>query len=308
MKKNRFIISFCLVFYGFFGFSQSYTATESLFTFFNSSTFCPSLTALDDSSEVSLIFFKKNYLKEFTYNDAYAPGFTGIKGLYESPLIQNKMASGLHLNYEKSVIRLLDGIPIEHEEDLYSANIVLRYTLKKHFFLGAKVGYNYIRQKFTNHINPFLQPEIIYGFRSCYSGSLGLGFMIERTKTGITHNVIFESNKVNQFIAFYIEPEFRIKNLTVTPYLLSFTEYISEVSDISMLLMPRVIGVQFSHNRLFFNLSTYFTATSLTFGYGFLKNRLKISLSYIFFNYVEGIDNVFDKQNQNFSNIFKYKF
>jgi len=185
---------------------------------------------------------------------------------------------------------------------------VLWYSLKKHFSIGVKGGYNYIRQKFTNYINPFHQPEIATRFRNCYSGSFGLGFMNERMKTGVTHNVIFESNKVNQYISFYIEPEFRIKNLTITPHLLSFTEYISEVSDISMLLMPRIIGVQFSHNRLFLNLSTYFEATSFTFGYGFLKNRLKISLSYIFFNYAEGIDNVIEKQNLNFSNIVKYKF
>jgi len=307
MAKIRYIIFSCLVFCGLFVFSQTYTATESLFSYYNISTFCPSLTALDDSSEVSLIFFKKNYLKEYT-SGANTTGYTGIKGLYETPFMQNKMGFGIHMNYEESVIRYIDGIPTEYNENIYSANMALRYSLNNKFILGAKVGYNYQNNKLKIYNNPSLPPETIPSHYSLLAGVYGIGYKNERIKTGISHNILFKNNNTEQYLAFYIEPKFRIKNSTISPYVLSFTDNISDISDVSMLFLPRIIGVHYSHNRLFINLATFFDATKLSLGYGFLNNRLKTYLSYVFFHYHEGIDNIAEKQNQNYSSIINYRF
>jgi len=299
---TKFSFSILLICFGIVK-GQEFSIATNSFLYFDISSYCPSLTAEDDST----IF------KLFTHGKLNSPSIFAAKGLYDQPLKNKDFALGASFLYENSFLKENQLFPVEDKTNTYYASKSISYNISQNFSMGLRVGILSSKSKSIVHVS---SDSVSINNRSKIN-TLGIfGFSYNNNKSIFALNFNFETlinKKVQQsksyssFMTFYANHTFKLKNGIISPYVLTGCE-LTDFKSIATIILPLKYGVFYQQNMLFLNAEfTLFNDLALSFGKEFMNNRLKVSLSYIFYDLYSKNSKVFDNENLNLSNIIIYK-
>jgi hypothetical protein len=293
---------------------QEITDSEFLFGHFIVSSTHPSLLAKNDSSEIRIITHRKNGSKwyDFFASDIY-PEITSFFGYYETPLFHNKFAMGASAGYNHYILRWVHHYPIKSLESSYHINLMSRYRLSKTISAGVRFGYVY-----KIHDNTVFAGDIknyVYR-RDILNASPGLAYSDGSSTFSMQfdwqkdmENPPFFYRKNALFLNMYASRLFFAKSIVIQPYMFWFSEDLLSSPEIISFFLPMKTGITITRTPVFFNVDFGLTQlASLSAGCMFFNNMLRVSLSYVFYDYYNQTEDLFRKENLNITNIISYKY
>lgn len=281
--------------------AQDFSIANNNFIYFDISSFCPSLAADDDS----------NVYKLFLYGKFKNPQILAVKGLFEKPLKNKNIALGMTGFYENSFLSFDHFVPIEQSINKYFFNFIIKRRFNQHFSLGIKTGI--LSEKIDSKAIFGQDSATEYNTSSSYLINT-LGFSNKKKNLTTSLNYNFKSllsndsisgKKFYHFASFFAVYKFSLRHGVIHPYLFSLCE-LSNVNEVVSILFPKKVGVFYERNQFFVNAEyTLLNELSFTLGKGFFHNRLKVSISCIFYDFAS--KNVTENNNFNISNYIFFK-
>ncbi len=269
----------------------------------NTSYFSPCHTAKSDSTEIKLITHKK-----IDY-----PDITALKLSFEMPLIKNKIGVGVSTGYEYSLLDWYHHIPLHNIENSYMTGVTIRYRIFGNFVAGGRLYYLY-KDQLSKHFSGNNEPGTYQSHYTYFNYALGCAFKRNNFLTGIYYNYYNYNFKTINYISQYHSVNVLMSNIFVFRKNVFLPYFHIEAYDIfsgSRKAFDDIsgkCGLYYERNKFHCNIEFIEQSlTSITLGYSFFQNTLKVSFSYYFSQFLKEPVSVFKHENLYFSNTILYK-